>query len=777
MTTHGVNLTEPERRRVERIDQLVALGVAGVGELLSNLSDPSWTVRRTVVAALAALGDDAVAPVAKWLVEARTTEAGIAAAVDALSTSTGTTVTPAMIALLAHPRPAVAADAAHVLGRRRAADAAASLVAALDHADDNVAVAAIEALGSIGSVVAIEALIEVLATRSFFRTFPALQILSRASDPRVVAPIASLVDDELYRAEAIRALGRTGHPHAVEPLAAVRARGPEYIPIIAQALFDLVERAAWIGAADRVIAEIRRVLAPARAEFAAAVAQADGATCKALACVLGWIGDASVLPVLATLLEDPEVNACAVESIHHLVRADADTLLIALTSESSAMRAAALSVTGTSRATTVVRELLGDPDPEIRARACEALARIGDPIAVDALFETLADPNPRVVHAATAAIHSLGSDRTPVLTIAALRHGPPVTRRAALRVVAYLGIDEALDEVRGAIADPDVRLAELAIGALGRLSRPEVDPLLATLARDPREPVRAAVMRAAALRETTSTEVLEAGLADDAAWVRYYACQSLGRLGHASAAGLVVARLADPAAHVRIAALEALGHLGGEPALEALHAAARSTDEDFRRAALASLARAPDAAAIGLLLEAASSPDLPTRLVALSGIANANEVIPAGLAELQRAAQDPDPQVAEAALSLLADRADADAAGALVDVALAAPPEHPAHAALSRPSPARIAAIESRLTTADGPGVTTLVAALARMRDDRSIDALVRALTVTNPAVRLAAAGVLGAIGETRARELVAHLAQVDADPDVRRVCAAAVGA
>ena len=769
-----MNLTEPERRRVERIDQLVALGAAGVPELMLDLSDPSWTVRRTVVGALAALGDDAVGPLASWLVEARTTEAAIAAAVDALSASSGATVNAAMVELLLHPRPAFAADADQVLGRRRATEAATDLVRTLGHADDNVAVAAIEALGSIGSLVAIEALIEVLATRSFFRTFPALQILSRTNDPRVVAPIASLLDDELYRAEAIRALGRTGHPHAVEPLAGVLARGAENVPVIAQALFDLVERAAWIGAADLVTAEIRRVLGAASADFAAAVAKADGETCKALACVLGWIGDASVLPVLATLLDDPAVHDCARESIHHLVRTDPDTLLVALASDSVAMRAAALAVTGTSRAGTAVRELLADPEPEIRARACEALGRIGDPGAVDALFETLADRNPRVVHAATAAIHSLGSDRIPVLTIAALRHGSPVVRRAALRIVAYLGIDEAFDEVRAAIADPDVRLAELAIGALGRLSVAEVDPLLASLATDPREPIRAAVMRAAALRETASTSVLETGLSDEAAWVRYYACQSLGRLGHASSTDLVIARLADPAAHVRIAALEALGHLGGDAALATLHAAARSPDEDVRRAALASLGRKPNAAAVGLLLEAARSPDLPTRLVALSGLANVHD--PAALAELQRAAQDADPQIAEAALSLLADRTDADAARILVDVALATAAEQPVHAALSRPSTERIAAIESRLATEDAPGATTVVAALARMHDVRAIDALIRALAASSPTVRLAAAGVLGAVGGKRGRELVAHLAVADVDPDVRRACAAAVG-
>ena len=54
MTAPGFSLTAGEHRRVERVDQLVALGDAGVAELLGALDDPSWTVRRAAVAALAA---------------------------------------------------------------------------------------------------------------------------------------------------------------------------------------------------------------------------------------------------------------------------------------------------------------------------------------------------------------------------------------------------------------------------------------------------------------------------------------------------------------------------------------------------------------------------------------------------------------------------------------------------------------------------------------------------------------------------------------------------
>ena len=43
--------TPEERQRLERIERLVADGAGGVAPLIDLLDDPSWTVRRAVVAA------------------------------------------------------------------------------------------------------------------------------------------------------------------------------------------------------------------------------------------------------------------------------------------------------------------------------------------------------------------------------------------------------------------------------------------------------------------------------------------------------------------------------------------------------------------------------------------------------------------------------------------------------------------------------------------------------------------------------------------------------
>ena len=770
-----LSMTAAERARIEHIDQLVALGGAAVDELIGALSERSWTVRRAVVAALAALGDEAAEPLCAWLEHERTSEHAIAAAIDALATSVGGAATTAVLALAQRSRGAVLEDAARILGRRRSFEAVPLLRDLLASSDDNVAVAAIEALGAIGGSASIDALVAVIESRSFFRTFPAMQVAARSGDPRVIEPLAALLADEAYRFEAARALGRTGSPLAIPPLAAmVSGADAGTVRLVASALDELWTRAAWSGAAEHVLEMLQMRLAGTADAFGAALDAGDLAERLAVVRMLGAIGGAAAIDLLAPRLANTELRAAAIEAIQRVVRADATALSRAFASADPEVRAAALAVVGNTRSAQQVRELLSDEDPEVRARACDALARIGDTGAVRLLFDALGDPNARVAHAAAGAIQSLHTAETPDLALAALASPSANLRRHALRLIAYLGHDGAFDVVRSATADPDTRIAELAVGALGALSDPRVDGVLAELARSPREGLRAAVMRAAGHRQGDAMyALLELGVGDDAAWVRYYACQGLGRAARVSAATRLMERLADATPHVRVAAIEALARLDTPQSWQMLMSLARSRDPDEQRAALVGIGQHTEPAAIALLADAARSSDVATRLIALAGLARSRT--PLAHQRLAAAARDPVPDIRDAAISLLADRDDAEAAAILADVALASPVDHPAHAALSRPSPVRIAEIVGRLATAQEGDVTTLTSALARMRSADATRALFEALTAPSPAVRRDAATALVAVGATGAVAAVRRLAAEDPDPEVRRACAAAV--
>lgn len=775
MTSAEYSLSAAERKRIAHVDELVARGDS-VEPLLAMLSDPSWTVRRAVVAALAALGDAAVPALCNRLVNVRSAEHTIAATVDALVSSIGVTTDRQVMALVSHAAPPVLEDVARILGRRRATAAVPVLSRLLAHEDDNVALAAIESLGLVGGAASVHALVEVVRSRNFFRTFPAMHVAAATSDPRVIAPVAELLDDEMYRLEASRALGRTGSAAAVAPLAALLAppADPSLVRVVAAALSDLLTRAAWAGSFGPTATTMRDKLAPLAAQFSAALVGGDRDEQLALVGLLGVIGDAHHLDVLAPLLSMPELREAASAAVDGLLRADRGALTSAFSHADPAVRAAAALAARGARASSRVRALLADEDAHVRARACEALARLGDTAAVRALFGLLDDPSPRVAHAAMSAIHSLGSKETPQLAIAALGSASVNVRRHALRVIAYLGVVEAFAAVRATIDDPDPRIGELAVAALGAMDHPLIDALLADVARSPVETLRASAMRAAGLRGGEAMIALLArGLDDDSSWVRYYASQGLGRQHHDASTSALIGRLADSTPLVRVAAIEALAQLSTPAAWQALRSAAASSDVDARRAALIGIGHAAQPAAVALLLEHATSPDRATRLVALSGLGHSKD--PRALGALVAATTSAIPEVRDAALSLLGERTDRAAADALVELALAASPEHPAHATLSLASEVRIAAIAARLVTADALAAPVLVAALARMHDVAATQALFAALGSPSPATRRFAASALVAIAADDARIAVRRLATSDPDPEVRLVCAAAV--
>jgi HEAT repeat protein len=775
-------ITDAERARIEQVDRFVATGASGVRELIGMLCDRSWTVRRAVVAGLAALGDDAVVPLCQWLGDVRSDEGAIAAAVDALAASMGGSVTAEVLRLTDHANPAVVADGAQILGRRRVAEAVPVLARLVQHDNDNVSVAAIEGLGMIGGTAAVEALIRVVESRRFFRTFPAIQVLSRTGDPRSVPPLAALLVDETYRLEVVRALGRTGMATAIAPITSLLQNPSEAIVrLVAVSLSELIARAEWAGTDSQVTAVLRETLAPSFGRIAAALRGADPGERAAIATLLGRTGDASVLPAITEMLDDTATATAtaASDALQHLGLASDDALVSALAGADSVRRAALLPHVRTKQAAAPVRALLRDSDAEVRARACEAIARIGDVASVPQLFDALGDPSARVAHAAVSAIMTLGSSDTERLALAAVRSARSSVRRHAIRLLGAYGFHSAFQLLCDAIHDADRRVAELAITGLGSIEDPRVDDELARHLQSTDDALRSAVMRAAAQRRSVeAVGLLTKGIGDASSWVRYYAAQGLGKVGAhdaPQASRLLIDRLRDPAPQVRIAAIEALSRLRSPDAWDAVCRAAASADPDERRAGLVGVGMQAREGAVDILVEATQSPDTATRLVAVSGLARLDH--PRALAALDAAAGDATAEVRDAALSLLAERQDGAAASLLVEHALRSDIDHPVQRALSRPGNARISAIMARLAGADSRAAPILVAALTRMHAANATVALFDALSLPSPSARAAAASALVAANARGAHGAVAKLVDSDPDAEVRRVAAAALRA
>jgi HEAT repeat protein len=775
-------VSEGERQRIERIDLLIASGEARAGDLIVQLADPSWTVRRAVVSALAALGDQAIGPLVERLTHDRGDETVLAAVVEALVASTGD-VEPALARLCAHRHPPVLADVAQVLGRRRNPAAVPLLQALAEHDDDNVAVSAIEALGRVGSRAAVEGLLASLGSGNFFRVFPTIDVLGRSGDPRVIKPLASLLDNRHYALEAARALGRTGERGAVGPLAGLlRSSALADVRVAAVALAQLEdEYESRYGVTAPLREALRRSLEPRAItrRLGQALAGADPDERAAICVLLGTVGDQAAIPLLMQVAPEPDpVGTAAHLALQEVGRRSDDRVVEALRSSDGAARKAMLKVVSHQALTGEVVACLDDPDPEVRAAAADALARIGETRAVPALFERLADSSALVVQSAISAIQSLGSPDTASLALAGARAPSPAVRRWSLRILAYFGYERTTEVFLAGVADPDPRVQESALYGLAFLDDPRAREALLAASHDPEPRVRAAAMRAfgQGVPEARMQASILRGLADPEPWVRYYACQAAGRLRVDAAIEGMVGLLDDGAGQVRVGAVDALSHFDHPAARRALLTAVTAGDAELRQAALVAVGIARLDEALPAVLAAVTAPAASTRLLAVSALSSFDDA--SAIQALRQAADDSDESVRTAALSALGHLGGPQPAAALIAVLreCQATDARRVVQALSIPARGRIAAIVSELGTADDELAPSLTAALARMQDAAAAGALIGALTLPNPAARRAAAVTLGGVGSTDALAALRHAAVADGDSDVRHICAAVLG-
>jgi HEAT repeat protein len=767
----------PTQASLHEVEALVASGEAAAGQLVRWLDHPSWSVRRAIVLGLAGLGDAAVRLLCESLGSERSDETRIAATVDAL-VSSRSEVEPALLPLAQAADEHVVCDVAQILGRRRSLRGVDTLIALTAHADDNVAAAAMEALGRIGSRRAVDALLTCLESQQFFRTFPAIDVLSRTGDPRVVAPLAKLLRDPRYAFEAARALGRTGDRMAVRPLADLLTSPQDgTVRVACLALLDLRVRHLELYGVSAIFEQGLR-----EAGSDAAVRRLDQCTSRAshgeniaICTVLGALRNPAGVPILQRLLLDrPEVAEAAALALRKLGSAtDGPEFLNALRRADSAGRRVLLPLVSSLGASEALVDCLADPDANVRALACDAIARVGNARVAPALFDLLADPNARVVHAASAAIQSLGSEDTERLALAAARSSSPSARRAAMRILAYFAHPGAFEALRDGLSDADARVREAAIHGLAYVEDAGARDCLLAAAEAPVPATRAAAMRAlgdSPQRDARSVQALSFGLRDTDPWVRYYAAQSLGKQRHQASAPELVALLGDPAGQVRVAAIEALSHVQGEVAIGALTEAARSSDLDMQRAALLGLSISRHEPSLPLLREACSSADSATRLVALSALATFTS--PDVLDVLAAAARDPEEGVRTAALGFLGRHADPRATDLLIELLAQSEQQSPVLAALASPSEARVAGVARALCRAGDELAPLLTSCLARLHSDEATIALIHLLDYDNAAARKAAVATLLAIGNRDAMAQVSRLSSQDPDPDVRRVSA-----
>jgi HEAT repeat protein len=248
--------------------------------------------------------------------------------------------------------------------------------------------------------------------------------------------------------------------------------------------------------------------------------------------------------------------------------------------------------------------MLTDANPEARATAIEALARVGYLPALPTMARALDDESEDVHVAAVIALSRMEAEAV----TRAIRADLPSTKRAMRGALDVMRANPAPAQrifIDACISDDDPTIRRAAVAALAVQLDPSSIDDLAPMLDDPAPEVRREALHALARsRRPRVRDLLVDQLADDPSTRGDVAC-ALGELGDPSATPALVRHFEGSPPLARLAIIDALANLGEASAEPLLVRLLGDSDTEVRRSAVLALGRAPSRTALRYLVSAA----------------------------------------------------------------------------------------------------------------------------------------------------------------------------
>uniref|UniRef100_A0A7C4CCI5 HEAT repeat domain-containing protein n=1 Tax=candidate division WOR-3 bacterium TaxID=2052148 RepID=A0A7C4CCI5_UNCW3 len=496
------------------VDSLRRLGTAeAAGALVFVLGDPDPSVRARAAAALAAIGEPAAEPLARYLAA---WDGSLGTVIPELLGRLRTTA--GLDLLLQHldePDPLVRSAIARALG-------AISLELARSGSDNSAALSRAKT-GLLDLLRDIEPEVQIAAAGA----------LGQLGDPETCnALLDEMADDNpAVRRAAVEALGRIGDKQSANALARAAADDPS--PEVRSAA-DFALRSI----SDRTVGSLVELL----------TSDALDDRIRALALLLEE-GRSAVMP-LTELLRRPEpaVRSAAAE---------------------------ALGMLGEPAALDYLLPLVGDGESSVRLAVVRALGRIRHVRSAERLAAAIEDQDPKVSGAAAGALEALGElSVEPMFQL--LTSPCAETRVRAIAVLGRLRHKGAVNRLLRGLRDRVAWVRIVSAQALGEIGEGQATTALLRILDDRDAVVRAMAAEALGkLRDFRASMKLLDRVRDCSDLVRANSIRALGRIGNPVAVPFVTSALGDESVEVRCAAIEALAALRVVEAIPRLRALSR----------------------------------------------------------------------------------------------------------------------------------------------------------------------------------------------------------
>jgi HEAT repeat protein len=466
------------------------------------------------------------------------------AALEAL-TKAGHRGVPALVRALSDPDPEVVMFAASTLGKTRDRSAVPHLERLLGHPDVNVCQAAIESLGALRAASTLETLGGLLGREAWLR-FSVVHTMGEIGDPRSAQTLIDLLTDDQVREGALDALGKIGGLEAVQELVRrlEETASPRdfslYVRALGNALAQLPNPSVlrqlpfWTAFAERADTTI----APRLIEILRSTRMPDDGE--------GGLnpGEAAIEVVRCLRLRAcfPALVAAAVDErlTEDLLFAAADigmplvpSLTAALSHRDRRVRlysCTALAAAAFEAGASAMTALLGDPDEAVRLLVVRLLARLHHTEAIAQIVERLKDSSSAVRAAAVEALSKMGVH---LVSMAILRSPQHLSDRYQLTLTIMQANPHPLQRgfLEASLRDPRAEIRKAAIASLAAQRTADLAGVLEPMLADPSVAVRRSALAALADCPIERMRQLLLRVLDQDPEIRGDVIRALGRLG------------------------------------------------------------------------------------------------------------------------------------------------------------------------------------------------------------------------------------------------------
>lgn len=534
---------DEEERRIA-VRSLAALPLPDARELaFASLGDESWRVRKEAVELILSFRADE--GLISDLVDLLSVQgnAGLRNSVVEILQATGEKALPKLVASLGHEDPGVRKFLVDIMGGIGSASVVPELCLVLDDEDANVAAAAAESLGLIGDSGSLPHLLKALERDDLLIRYAILEALVKIGSPVPLQVITPLAGDPLLKRALFDCLGIIGSPEAVSLLIeglGDRARKVREAALVA---LDLIRRRSVPAEVRGVIDPLLRSVAGTEpVEYLLAVGKSQDRKIKnAAIAILGAIGDLRAVDLLLDEYRNEEMQSAALQALRDMGNGVGRELEARFENADTEGRCVIVHMAGEldlPESRRIAENGTADQYPMVRAFAAEAIGKIEAVELISIVTELLGDVNGDVRRRATGAMVRLAKVASESVAAAASRlgeSGDPDSRIQGVRLYAALNDS---GHIAFMLKDEEAAVRREAVNAL------------------------------AELRSAESAGRLTIALSDEDGDVRLAAATALGWSGFADDAGALLLALDDPSPRVQIAALKSLGRRRQLSALE-----------------------------------------------------------------------------------------------------------------------------------------------------------------------------------------------------------------